>query len=141
MKLFQCLLITMCLGMITPSCGKVIEQKQQDLLYQIITSGRWYVQNYTENNIDTTRIFSGYEFQFYDNNTVDAFANGTTKQASGTWVGNTTNRTIVANFPPLAGDTLKRLSYTWNITNSTTTFVAAETTTAAGKNSLGLQKK
>ncbi len=121
------------------SCKKAIEQKQEDLLYQIITNGRWYVENYTADTVDVTADFFGFEFQFYNNNTVDGIKGSATK--NGTWSGNFNTKTIVSAFPAAAGDTLKRLTYTWKITDSYIDFVKAETTTSTGKNTLHLRKK
>jgi hypothetical protein len=121
------------------SCKKIIEQQQEDLLYQVITNGRWYVELYTVDATDVTADFLGYEFQFYKNNTVDGIKNSVTQ--SGTWSGDATAKTIVSAFPAAAGDTLKRLTFTWKITDSYLDFVKAETTTATGKNTLHLRKK
>ena len=48
---------------------------------------------------------------FTKNGNVDALLNTSTK--SGTWSSDITNYTITAAFPANAGDTLKRLNYTW----------------------------
>jgi hypothetical protein len=136
-KLF--LLFSVLLLVAGSSCKKAIEQKQEDLLYQIITNGRWYVEQYTDNTKDVTADFFGFEFQFYSNNTVDGIKSNITK--SGTWSGDFNAKTIVSAFPAAAGDTLKRLTYTWKITDSYIDFVKAETTTSTGKNTLHLRKK
>jgi hypothetical protein len=121
------------------SCKKTVEQKQEDLLYQVITNGRWYVEQYKENTTDVTGDFFGYEFQFYNNNTVEGIKSSVSKR--GTWSGDSNTKTITAAFPASAGDTLKRLTYTWKIVDSYLDFVKAETTTATGKNTLNLRKK
>jgi hypothetical protein len=121
------------------NCKKKIEEKQLDLLYQIITEGRWYVEQYKENSIDVTGDFFGYEFQFYKDDTVDGIKVGGVKK--GTWKGNLSEKTIVAAFPSAAGDTLKRLTATWKIIDSGLDFVEAQTTTSTGINRLSLQKK
>jgi hypothetical protein len=132
-----CVVVTVLVA--ASSCKKAIEQKQEDLIYQIITNGRWYVELYKEDAADVTADFFGYEFQFYNNNTVDGIRNNVAK--SGTWSGDANTKTIVSAFPPAAGDTLKRLTFTWKITDSALDFVKAETTTATGKNTLQLRKK
>lgn len=137
-RLLTAALILVVLGSIA-SCKKAIEQKQEDLLYQIITDGRWYVEQYKENGNDVTADFFDYQFQFYSSNKVDGIKGSDIR--SGTWIGDANAKTIVAAFPASAGDTLKRLTYTWKIVDSYIDFVKAETTTAIGKNTLNLRKK
>lgn len=121
------------------SCKKAIEQKEKSYIISIMTDGRWYVESYKVGATDVTSEFTGYEFQFYENETVDGIKG--TVYNTGTWKGDVTNYTITAAFLPAAGDTLNRLSYTWKLTDSYTNYVEAETTTATGKNYLHLRKK
>jgi hypothetical protein len=124
---------------ITSSCKKAIEQKQKDIIIEAMTTGRWFVEQYKDTTTDVTADFFGYEFQFYENGTVDGILNTTTR--SGTWSSDISSYTITAAFPPAAGDTLKRLNYTWKITDSYLDYVEAKTTTASGDNILHLRKK
>jgi hypothetical protein len=73
-------------------CAKKKEEIQKDLVIQVMTSGRWLVQNFSENTTDVTNEFTNYEFQFFENGTVQAI-NGTVI-TSGTWVGNANPLTI-----------------------------------------------
>jgi hypothetical protein len=121
------------------SCKKAIEQQQKNIIIDAMTNGRWYVEQYKENTTDLTGDFFGYEFQFYENGHVDGIKTPVTK--SGNWSSDITNYTITAAFPVAAGDTLKRLNYTWKITDSYLNYVEAKTTTTAGDNILHLRKK
>jgi hypothetical protein len=133
------LLSIITLSIISFSCKKAIEQKQKDIIVQAMTTGHWYVEQYLDTSTDVTGDFFGYEFQFYENGTVDGIINTSTKK--GTWSSDISNYTITAAFPLSAGDTLKRLNYTWKITDSYLDFVKAKTTTASGDNILHLRKK
>ena len=133
------LLSIITLSIIAFSCKKAIEQKQKDIIVQAMTTGHWYVEQYLDTTTDVTGDFFGYEFQFYENGTVDGIINTSTKK--GTWSSDISNYTITAAFPLSAGDTLKRLNYTWKITDSYLDFVKAKTTTAGGDNILHLRKK
>lgn len=121
------------------SCKKAIEQKKKDIIIDAMTNGRWYVELYKDTTTDVTPDFTGYEFQFYENGNVDGIKEAVTK--SGTWVTDISNYTITAAFPASAGDTLKRLNYTWKITDSYLDYVEAKTTTSSGDNILHLRKK
>ena len=121
------------------SCKKAIEQQQRNVIIDAMTNGRWYVEQYKENTADLTADFLGYEFQFYENGNVDGIKNTISK--SGTWTTDISNYTITAVFPANAGDTLKRLNYTWKITDSYLDYVEAKTTAAGGDNILHLRKK
>jgi hypothetical protein len=103
-------------------CAKKKEEIQKDLVIQVMTSGRWLVQNFSENTTDVTNEFTNYEFQFFENGTVQAI-NGTVI-TSGTWVGNANSLTIYANFP-VGSNTILRLNETWKITNNTLSLVEA----------------
>jgi hypothetical protein len=122
------------------SCKKAVQQQEQNIIVQAVTTGHWYVQQYIDTTTDVTADFSGYEFQFYQNGNVDAILGSVTK-SSGTWSSDITNYTISANFPANASDTLKRLNYTWKITDSYLDYVEAKTSTINGSNILHLRKK
>jgi hypothetical protein len=89
---------------------------------------------------DVTGEFLGYEFQFYENGKVDALKTSTTTQ-TGDWSADISSHSITANYPATANDTLRRLNYTWKITDSYVNYVEAKTTTASGNNILHLRKK
>ena len=136
----RCLLVAFAtVALITFSCKKAVQQQEQNIIIDAMTNGRWYVEQYKYTATDVTGDFLGYEFQFYQNGNVDAILNTTTK--SGTWSSDITNYTITAAFPANAGDTLKRLNYTWKITDSYLNYVEAKTTTSSGDNILHLRKK
>ena len=87
-----------------------------------MTSGRWIVDQFTDNTEDVAAEFAGYEFQFTENGKVYGYYNNTTIE--GTWVGDVNNLTIKSEF---AGATqpLIRLNDTWKVTNNTTKLVEA----------------
>src|SRR5215211_6429904 len=95
------------------SCKKTIKEKQQDIVLAAMTNGRWYVSEYIAGATQVTIEFEGYEFQFNNNNTVDAIKGSST--TSGTWSGDSNNYTITATFPGAALP-LSRLNGTWKWT-------------------------
>ncbi|HTL09711.1 MAG TPA: hypothetical protein VL307_15670 [Chitinophagaceae bacterium] len=121
------------------SCKKAIEQQQRNIIIDAMTNGRWYVEQYKQNTVDVTGEFMGYEFQFYENGGVDGIKNSSS--TSGSWSTDISNYTITASFGSAANDTLKRLNYTWKITDSYLDYVEAKTTTSTGENILHLRKK
>ena len=121
------------------SCKKAVKEVQKNIIIDAMTNGRWFVEQYKENTNDVTADFFGYEFQFYENGNVDGIKTPVTK--SGTWSSDIAAYTITASFPANAGDTLRRLNYTWKITDSYLNYVEAKTTTSNGDNILHLRKK
>jgi hypothetical protein len=105
------------------SCKEAIEDAKEDAVIKAMTEGQWKVTNYQKGNTDATSSFSGYSFQFYKNQTVDALKNSAVEK-KGTWVGNGANFTIQATFTN-ATEPLILLNGTWRITNSTWTSVDA----------------
>jgi hypothetical protein len=139
----RCLLLLATAMMLlwAPSCKKIIQQKEKNIIIDAMTNGHWYVEQYKQDSsTDITTRFTGYEFQFYENGNVDGIKN-TVLNSSGTWSSDINNYTITANFPATANDTLKLLNYTWKITDSYLDYVEANTSTATGKNILHLRKK
>jgi len=134
------LIAVACMAIFASSCKKAIEQQQKNAIISAMTNGRWYVEQYKDTTTDVTGDFFGYEFQFYENGNVDGIKNSVT-QSTGTWSADITNYTITAGFPAAAGDTLRRLNYTWKITDSYLDYVEAKTTTSSGDNILHLRKK
>ena len=122
------------------SCKKAIEQQQKNIIINAMTNGRWYVELYKDTTTDVTSEFNGYEFQFYENGNVDGIKSAVTK-STGTWTTDINSYTITATFPVAADDTLKRLNYTWKITDSYLDYVEAKTATSSGDNILHLRKK
>jgi hypothetical protein len=120
------------------SCQKTIENITEDLLVSVMTNGQWKITSFTKNSVDMTADFTGYQFQFLANNTVDAIKNGITEK-SGTWSGNSTNRTIQSTFSN-AVNPLLLINGTWNITNNSFTFVEATQTIGAEIKTLRLDK-
>ncbi len=108
------------------SCEKVKQKVQEnvgeDLIVTIMTSGRWVVDVFTVASVDVKQEFSGLEFQFLKDGTVEAIKSTTT--VKGTWKSDKTALTIQASFPP-GNSSLQRLNFTWYITKTGTSFVEA----------------
>jgi hypothetical protein len=121
------------------SCKKYIQQKEENAVIKIMTSGVWFVQTYNQNDTSISAIFTGYTFQFEANGTVLAIKDSATV-ATGTWVGNVDNETINSNFPG-AGSPLDKLNSLWKITDSSPSSVVANTTIGADMEFLELLKQ
>ena len=145
MKVHNKSLVTLSLALILltfASCEKVKQQVQEtvaeDLIVTIMTSGRWVVDVFTVAAVDVKQEFSGYEFQFLKDGSVEAIKSTTT--VKGTWKSDKTALTIQASFPP-GNSSLQRLNYTWYITKSGTTFVEARSEQNGAISSMKLVKK
>ena len=123
---------------VTASCKKNVENKQKDLLIAAMTDGVWLVDFYSENNIDITSYFGGYEFRFVENGVVTGTKNSII--TNGTWTGDFNTQTITSNFPN-ATDPIAKLNGTWKIVDSYVDYVKSEKITSTGKNILYLKKK
>jgi PBP1b-binding outer membrane lipoprotein LpoB len=119
-------------------CKKAIENKQQDLVIQAMTNGQWQITSFTLNSSNITSDFAGYKFQYYSNKTVDAIKNGTVVK-TGTWDGNATTMTTSADFPA-AVNPLLYINGSWNILNSSWTYVVASQTVGATVKNMRLDK-
>ena len=104
-------------------CKKAAVENARRVLLDLMTNGRWIVQTFTESGTDLSGEYATWEFQFYENGTVDGL-NGTQK-VSGTWAVDEIRLTIQSNFPAGSPAALLRLSETWNITKTTLTYVEA----------------
>jgi hypothetical protein len=119
------------------SCKKLIEDKQKDALLELITSGQWHVESFTEGTSSITTEFQGYNFQFTEDGSV--YGNLGTQIIPGTWSGDISNYSISSNFPD-APDPVKKLNGTWRITDSAVDFVVAEMQNVQGITVLHLRK-
>lgn len=123
---------------ILSGCSKVIKDQQDDIAVQAIVNGRWTVSLYQKDTVDMTSSFSGFEFQFRDNDKVEAIRN-TTVEFTGDWSVSTANRTISANFGGVA-EPISLLNGTWNISSTTWTTVEASQTVNGSSRTLHLVK-
>lgn len=133
------LLCTLFAFVIITGCNKTKEQRGEDLLMKLITSGQWVVTNYRKGGTNITADFSQYRFQFKENKTVDAIKNNTVEK-TGTWDGSITNKTIISSFTNAAAP-LMLLNGTWRITDSGLTFVEASQTVDGEERLLSLDKQ
>ncbi|MFT4015674.1 MAG: hypothetical protein QM668_01815 [Agriterribacter sp.] len=100
------------------SCKKIKEEIGTQYIIKVMTDGKWIVEKFTENETDdVTAMFEGYEFQFTADGKVFGYKSNGEQQ--GTWVGNTNDLTITANFSGV-DDPLKKLNGVWKISNNTT---------------------
>jgi hypothetical protein len=120
------------------SCKKYIQQQEQNALVSLVTNGTWRVTGYLDHGINNlTDSFSGYSFQFNQNETVYGIRYG--QQTNGTWSVNVSAKSITSNFPS-APYPLNLLNYTWIITDSYTDSVAAKAVVDSSYNILNLHK-
>lgn len=131
-------LILVLISITIAHCAKKKEEIQKDLVIQVMTTGKWKVEVFSENNIDVSTEFASYEFQFFEDGTVKGI-NGSVI-TTGTWVGNASALTIYSNFP-VGSDTILRLNDTWKITNNTLSLVEAKPQNTSRTAYLKLVKK
>jgi len=134
----QFVLILLMISISIAHCAKKKEEIQTDLVIKVMTSGRWIVENFSENNSDLSSEFANYEFQFFENGTVQGLNGSVT--TSGTWVGDANSLTIYSNFP-VGSTTILRLNDTWKITNNTLSLVEAKPLNSGRTAYLKLVKK
>jgi hypothetical protein len=103
-----------------------------------MTTGRWVVDVFTVAGVDVKQEFSGYEFQFLKDGSVEAIKSTTT--VKGTWKSDKSAMTIQASFPP-GNTSLQRLNFTWFITKSGTSFVEARSEQNGAVSTMRLVKK
>lgn len=131
------ILMASCL-FVVPSCKKFIDKQKENYLLNIITNGRWYLDSYIEDGVDQTALFTGYEFQFYKDEKVDAI-NGASV-TSGTWKADISNLTFTGAFPT-GMEPLQRLNHVWKITDPYEDAVYAQVRTSTGITTILLRKK
>jgi hypothetical protein len=119
-------------------CAKTVDELKRDFVIDVMTSGRWVVESFSENNQDLSASFGPYEFQFYENGTVQGIRGAAI--TSGNWVGDAGALTIYSNFPS-GDDTIVRLNDTWKITRNTLNLVEARPVNTGRNAFLKLVKK
>ncbi len=130
------MLVVLIIAISVAHCSK--KDAQKNLIIQAMTNGRWVVQQFTESAVDVSPEFNTYEFQFYENGTVQAISGSVI--TNGTWTANPDARTISSVFP-VSNDTLKRLNDTWKVFNNSFTLVEANPTNTMRTAYLKLVKK
>ena len=111
-------------AMVSAGCNKEVkEDTQLKLLTDVMTSGRWLVESFTENGVDLSAEFAGIEFQFFENGSVQGIQGGVV--TTGSWSPIVDSYSIQSHFTQ-GSTTLKRLNDTWKITNSTLSLVEAK---------------
>jgi len=137
-KLFSppTMLVVLIIAISVAHCSK--KEAQKNIIIEAMTNGRWVVQQFTESTLDVSSEFSTYEFQFYENGTVQSIKGSVI--TNGTWTADAGARTISSVFPT-GNDTLVRLNDTWKIFNNTFTLVEANPTNTTRTAYLKLVKK
>ena len=120
------------------SCKKAVEDLKRNYVIDIMTKGRWYVEQFKEGSTDVTADFTGFEFQFYENGKVEGIKNTVTEQ--GTWAGDVSALTITSNFPSGAVP-LQKLNAVWKLIDSYPDLVIAQTIVGTDTHYLKLRKK
>ena len=120
------------------SCKKAIDKEKENIVLNLMTSGRWYLEKITEQGFDITSDYAGYEFQFYKNNTLDAIKNNVVQSVN--WSGTLSSLTFTSNFPG-AGDPLDRLNHLWTIKDYYIDLVFAEADSPNGVITIRFRKK
>lgn len=123
---------------LSTSCKKAIEKKVEEKIMDAITTGEWIVEQYKEGENNLSNLFLYYHFKFNSDGTLTGTENG--NATDGTWDPNTTDFTILTDFPT-AVDPLKKLNGLWKIKDSDWDYVKAEMQTDNGTKLLILRKK
>lgn len=138
MKKSNWFILLMSTLLLSLSCKKAIEQKQDDLIMKAITDGTWIVEQYFENGSNISYEFLNYDFKFSNNGIVTgAIAGDTTK---GVWSGSSSTASITSTFPTSATPLVK-LNAVWKITDSYWDYVEAVTKIGSDSMILHLRKK
>jgi hypothetical protein len=120
------------------SCQKAVVKAQENLLYDIITIGRWEVSKFEIGTNSILDEYAGYSFQFTRSGAVTAIKTGEAN-VEGTWAGNTETLSITSNFP-VTTNPLVRFNGVWIITKTTETTVVAYRVVGNETFYLGLKK-
>jgi len=115
------LFILTCL--VLSGCQKIVEKKAENAIVKAMTDGQWVVTNFTTDGTDITTDFTGYKFQYFSDNTVNAIRNGIVEK-TGSWEGDVSTMNISANFAN-AVNPLLLLNGTWHVTDNSWTYVRA----------------
>ena len=110
-------------------CRKAVTEIQTKALIDIITSGRWVIDQFTDASVDVTQDYRSYEFKFNENGTVDAYLGSS--MTSGTFVVDAINTRISSRFPAGSAPVLARLNETWSVTKASLSLVEAKPTDPA----------
>ena len=120
-------------------CKKQIEQIQNDMVIQAMTTGQWKMVSFINGSDNITSDFAPYSFQFKTDYTVDAITSSS-GVTSGTWGVDADAKTITSNFSLQANNPLPLLNGTWKITKNSWTYVEANLTVNGVLRTLRLEK-
>jgi hypothetical protein len=117
------ILLAIAIPMLWGCPSKIVEQKKEDFVINLITSNIWIMNSFYEGSTNLTTDFASYEFKFNNDGTVYGIKVGA-PNATGTWTADATSMTIQSNFPTETG-ILKKLNGTFTITSSSLSDVKA----------------
>lgn len=120
-------------------CSKTVEKMQENAIIKAMTDGQWVITSFVKAGTDITTEFSGYKFQYYSNETVDAIKNGTVEK-KGKWKGDVNNMSIFAQFDNTSNP-ISLINGTWHIDNNSWTFVVASLVGGSETRTLRLEKQ
>jgi hypothetical protein len=120
MKKLTWLLIPL-FGFMMASCGEDGSLGNPNTVSDIVTSGVWKVEAYTEMGQNYTNDFAGYTFSFVGNGSVTVSCNGTS--CSGTWFEDVVTRKVSMNFIN-ATPALDRINNQWAVAEINAAVVA-----------------
>lgn len=132
------LYIAICIVFLSACSKEKIQEQQEELIFQAITSGFWKVTEFNKGGMYVTADFTGYKFQFKTDYTMDAINNGNI-ESTGTWIANPMAQTITSTFSG-ATNPVDLLNGTWTISNSTWTSVNAKQTVGSELRTIRLDK-
>ena len=103
---------------------------QATALNAAVVQGKWKVTFFTDNGIDETIHFIGYEFQFNSNGTVTATKGGIT--VSGSWISGTDDSAVklILNFS--TPDVFLDLNDDWHVVQQTNTKITLQDISGGG---------
>lgn len=105
-------LIVPVFGLIFASCANETDVANPNTATDIITTGKWKVNQYMNASQDQTSDFAGYSLSFSRNGTVVATYGGATY--NGTWAEDATSRKLILNFTN-ATPVLERINNQWSV--------------------------
>ena len=111
MKTYHLFLIAIAIFIIT-SCSK--SSSAAASLHDYLSAGSWYVYQYSENGVNHTDDYGGYQLTFNTDGTFSVHINTTTD--NGTWTDNGGNSKLILTMTT-SDVLLQKLIKSWNVTS------------------------
>jgi hypothetical protein len=141
MKIFNATLTIFlgCLLVLLPGCQKIKENVIEEVGLSMLDGTEWKITLFQQGGTDVSTAFSSYMFRFNRDETVNAIRNNNT-EATGSWKGNVSSRTIIAKFATGTSHPLPLLNGTWKITQSTLSSLSANTNAGGEERLMRMEK-